>query len=195
MWWKRTRNGATNAPSAYMLKLCSAPTAITHSIVGIESTRRYGDCRRGGERRRRALRPCRAAARASAARRPRRGCRAPPRCRTRCASPSSAESIRRRRWRGRGRAAGRASRSRRRARARRLGKRSPMSEVDAGEQVASPTPTPRRATISCEKLRARPDARGQQAPDRTRRRRRIVRRSFRVRQPAERQADDAHTAA
>ena len=45
------------------------------------------------------------------------------------------------------------------ARARRpAGKKSPSSDVDAGEQVASPTPTPSRATISCAKLRATPDA-------------------------------------
>jgi hypothetical protein len=32
-----------------------------------------------------------------------------------------------------------------------------MSDVDAGEHVASPMPTPSRATMSCEKLRAMPD--------------------------------------
>ena len=64
-----------------------------------------------------------------------------------------------------------------------------MSDVDAGEHVASPTPTPSRATISCAKLRATPDTavsrlqaktpRGQDLP------------ALRpVRQPAERQADD-----
>ena len=37
------RNGVRNEPSAYMLKLCSAPEAMTHHTVGIESTRRYGD--------------------------------------------------------------------------------------------------------------------------------------------------------
>ena len=45
------------------------------------------------------------------------------------------------------------------ARARCLGgNRSPSSDVEAGEHVASPTPTPRRATTSCEKLRAMPEA-------------------------------------
>jgi len=33
-----------------------------------------------------------------------------------------------------------------------------MSDVDAGEHVASPTPTPRRATTICGKLRAKPEA-------------------------------------
>ncbi len=39
-----------------------------------------------------------------------------------------------------------------------VGKKSPSSDVDAGEHVASPMPTPRRATTNCEKVRAMPDA-------------------------------------
>ena len=38
------------------------------------------------------------------------------------------------------------------------GKRSPISEVAAGAQAASPTPTPRRSAKSCQKLRARPES-------------------------------------
>ena len=33
-----------------------------------------------------------------------------------------------------------------------------MSEAEAGAQVASPTPTPRRTRNNCQKLRVRPDA-------------------------------------
>ena len=36
-------NDARNWPSAYMLKLCSAPEAITHHIVGIDNTVQYGE--------------------------------------------------------------------------------------------------------------------------------------------------------
>src|SRR5262245_63445440 len=44
------------------------------------------------------------------------------------------------------------------ARARRAGgNRSPISDVAAGAQVASPTPTPSRTTKSCQKLRAIPE--------------------------------------
>ena len=39
-----------------------------------------------------------------------------------------------------------------------VGNKSPSSDVDAGEHVASPMPTPRRATTNCEKVRAMPDA-------------------------------------
>ena len=40
--WKRMMNGDTKAPSAYMLKLCSAPDTMIQSSVGIDSTSRYG---------------------------------------------------------------------------------------------------------------------------------------------------------
>ena len=44
------------------------------------------------------------------------------------------------------------------ARARRsAGTRSPMSEVAAGAQLASPMPTPRRSTRSDQKLQAKPE--------------------------------------
>jgi hypothetical protein len=38
------------------------------------------------------------------------------------------------------------------------GKRSPISDVEAGAQAASPTPTPRRTANSSVKFRARPEA-------------------------------------
>src|ERR1044071_6822983 len=40
----------------------------------------------------------------------------------------------------------------------RAGKRSPMSDDAAGAHEASPTPTPRRKTKSCQKFFATPDA-------------------------------------
>src|SRR5215216_195315 len=40
----------------------------------------------------------------------------------------------------------------------RAGKRSPMSEEAAGAHEASPTPTPRRKTKSCQKFFAKPEA-------------------------------------
>ena len=64
-----------------------------------------------------------------------------------------------------------------------------MSDVDAGEQVASPTPTPSRATISCEKLRATPDSAVSRLQTNTPTAR-ILPALGPVRQPAERQADD-----
>ena len=39
-----------------------------------------------------------------------------------------------------------------------LGKKSPTKEVAAGLRVASPTPTPMRASSTCQKLRDRPQA-------------------------------------
>ena len=36
----RWRKGERKAPIAYMLKLCNAPDAIIHHIVGIDNTRR-----------------------------------------------------------------------------------------------------------------------------------------------------------
>ena len=57
------------------------------------------------------------------------------------------------------------------ARARRAGgKRSPISDVAAGAQTASPTPTPRRVTKSCQNVRVTPESRGEHAPDEHRRR-------------------------
>ena len=63
-----------------------------------------------------------------------------------------------------------------------------MSEVDAGEHVASPTPTPRRATINCAKLRARPRHGGQQTPHEHAGRQNHAT-GFVIRQAAERQPD------
>ena len=64
-----------------------------------------------------------------------------------------------------------------------------MSDVDAGEQVASPTPTPSRATISCEKLRATPDSAVSRLQTNTPDREDLPARHL-VGQPAERQPDD-----
>ena len=172
-----------------MLKLCSAPDAMIHQHRR-ESTAPAGTASPAATLRRpRALRPCRAPARGSRARRPRTGCPARRRRRTPCAIPSAARPSRRPSSSDRGRAAGRASRSPSRARDAAVRKRSPMSDMAAGAQVASPTPTPSRTTNSCQKLRARPDTAVSRLQTNTPPARMCLRAAA-IREPAERHADE-----
>ncbi len=140
-----------------MLKLCSAPDTMIHSSVGIDSTSRYGlpsrrrspiacvsTVPRFGSRILSAANAQRTpgiAATKNARRQPQ-FCRIHPPAPLASPRPSGSPSIHTAIARPR----------------EEVGNRSPRSEVDAGEHVASPTPTPRRATINCENDRAMPDA-------------------------------------
>ena len=139
-----------------MLKLCSAPDAITHSIVGIDSTSRYGL-----PGRRRAPTACASTMPRLRLAHRQRGDRAEDAGDGGDVEGVAPAPVLQDPAAG---AVGQAEPERQpehpdrdRARALRGRKESPMSDVDAGEQVASPTPTPSRATISCAKLRATPE--------------------------------------
>ena len=140
-----------------MLKLCSAPETMIHHSVG---NRQHQPIRRAGrrfcpmlcgfdhaarrlshEQRRDRAQQARQRGDEERRRQPHRCATKPP---TRKLSP---------------RPIGRPSMNSDVARARcSTGNRSPISEIAAGAQLASPTPTPRRTANSCQKLRARPEA-------------------------------------